>query len=309
MITIDNLSKSYGSAQVLHGLTFTVPDGQVTGFVGPNGCGKSTAMRCILGLDTPDEGHATFDGKDLEEYGNDRSSMVGALLEPTWYIPNHSARTHINSIATAAGISLERANDCLELVGLSHVAGRKIKSFSLGMKQRLGLAIALLGDPKHLILDEPVNGLDPEGVYWMRTLIRNSAAEGKAVLVSSHLLHEMELTADRLVLIGRGHLLGEHTMEEFLAGGTATVHIQVVDPASFYDAAASQPELSIQAHPQGVMDVSAEMAPEDLARTLGELARDTGAIVLQMQTQRQGLEQKFLHATSNAVEYRTGGHA
>ncbi|AHI03729.1 ABC transporter ATP-binding protein [Corynebacterium falsenii DSM 44353] len=307
MITVENLSKRYGDTQAFDDLTFSVPDGQVTGFLGPNGSGKSSTMRCILGLDNPSQGTVSFDGKDLDSYGSERPHVVGGLMEPTWYIPNHTASTHINSIAAAAGISLDRAEECLALVGLETVAKKKIKGFSLGMKQRLGLAIALLGDPKHLILDEPVNGLDPEGVHWMRQLIRSNAEQGRAVLVSSHLLNEMELTADRLVLIGRGKLIGEHSMDEFLNSGSATVRVRVADPAPFFDAAAANSAFTIDAKPNGIMDITADMAGDDLARVIGELARDTNAVVLELSQQRQGLEQRFLDTTNAAVDYRMGG--
>lgn len=304
MIAVKELTKKYGPTEVLHGLTFSVPDGQVTGFLGPNGSGKSSTMRCILGLDTIGKGEVTFDGQPLSAYRAQRPHIAGALLEPTWYMPGHSARAHIRSIAQAAGISQSRADECLELVGLAGVQKRKIKKFSLGMKQRLGLAVALLGDPKHLILDEPVNGLDPEGVHWMRELIRRSASEGRAVLVSSHLLHEMEVTADRLVVIGKGSLIGEYTMDEFLrTGAQPTIRMRVADPDSFVDATSRLEGINLTRRPDGSLEFASE-AP-DLDRHLGELARDTGAVVLEMTPQRAGLEQKFLDATGQAVEYRT----
>lgn len=304
MIAVKELTKKYGSTEVLHGLTFSVPDGQVTGFLGPNGSGKSSTMRCILGLDTIGRGEVTFDGQPLHAYRAQRPHIAGALLEPTWYMPGHSARTHIRSIAQAAGISQSRADECLEQVGLTGVQKRKIKKFSLGMKQRLGLAVALLGNPKHLILDEPVNGLDPEGVHWMRELIRRNASEGRAVLVSSHLLHEMELTADRLVVIGKGSLIGEYTMDEFLRSGTQpTIRMRVADSNAFIDAASRVDDINLTRQPDGSLEFVSE-AP-DLDRRLGELVRDTGAVVLEMTPQRAGLEQKFLDATGQAVEYRT----
>ena len=190
------------------------------------------------------------------------------------------------------------------MVGLTSAGKKKVGGYSLGMKQRLGLAVALLGDPQHLILDEPVNGLDPEGVHWMRGLIRRSAAEGRAVLVSSHLLHEMELTADRLVVIGKGSLIGEYTMDEFLrTGAQPTIRMRVADPDSFVDATSRLDGVNLTRQTDGSLEFASE-AP-DLDRRLGELARDTGAVVLEMAPQRAGLEQKFLDATGQAVEYRT----
>ncbi|WP_306516594.1 ABC transporter ATP-binding protein, partial [Corynebacterium sp.] len=209
MITVKQLTKKYGAKTAIKDLTFQVPDGAVTGFLGPNGSGKSTSMRCILGLDKPSSGQAFVDGTEFSRVRN-KPAQVGALLEATWFNPGRSGRAHLRVLAYGAGISAARVDECLELVGLSDAANKKIGGYSLGMKQRLGLAGALLGDPKHLILDEPVNGLDPEGVSWMRHTIRHLASEGRAVLVSSHLLSEMEQTADRLVVIGRGEMIGEY---------------------------------------------------------------------------------------------------
>ncbi|RAV34817.1 ATP-binding cassette domain-containing protein [Corynebacterium heidelbergense] len=311
MITVENLKKSYGGKEVLHGLSFHVPDGQVTGFLGPNGSGKSSTLRCILGLDRPDDGTVLFDGEPTtgEAIAKNRSSVVGALLEPTWYLPSHSAKTHAYAIARAAGLSTERADECLAMVGLTEVASKKIKTFSLGMKQRLGLAIALMGNPKHLLLDEPVNGLDPEGVHWMRGLIRQCAAQGRAVLVSSHLLHEMELTADRVVLIGRGSLLGEHTLSEFLSSaGSAgtTVRLRVQEQQQLMDAISQRADLNIRALPDGAAEISGQLPPQELAHTVGTLARDNGWVVTELTPSRAGLEQRYLDVTQNAVEYRAG---
>jgi len=212
MLTVTQLSKKYGSFTAVDSLSFEVPDGQVTGFLGPNGSGKSTTMRMCVGLENPTSGTATFDGTPFREL-SDPASMVGTLLDANWFHPGRSARAHLGYMAALQGVSMNHVDDTLERVGLGKVAKKRIGGYSLGMKQRLGLACAMVGQPKHLLLDEPVNGLDPEGVHWMRDRIREFAAGGCAVLVSSHLLSEMQLTADRLVVIGKGKLVGEGTVE------------------------------------------------------------------------------------------------
>ena len=196
MFEIRDLTKSYGRTRIIDDLSFTVPNGAVTGFLGPNGSGKSTTMRCMLGLDRIDRGEALIDGRSLTGY-RAPARLVGAMLDAGWMNPKLTARGHLRSVARAAALDDTRVDDCLALVGLESVAGKRIGGFSLGMKQRLGLATAMLGDPTHLVLDEPVNGLDPDGIRWIRRSIRAFADEGRSVLVSSHLLCEMEVTADR----------------------------------------------------------------------------------------------------------------
>lgn len=304
MIAVKELTKKYGSTEVLHGLTFSVPDGQVTGFLGPNGSGKSSTMRCILGLDTIGKGEVTFDGQPLSAYRAQRPHIAGALLEPTWYMPGHSARAHIRSIAQAAGISQSRADECLELVGLAGVQKRKIKKFSLGMKQRLGLAVALLGDPKHLILDEPVNGLDPEGVSWMRRIIRQLADDGRGLLVSSHLLSEMQQTADRLVLIGQGRLIGEQTLEEFLAGG-AHVEVECKEAVLLADSLRSR-GFQVDLDRERTLRVGVNNIPEHEVRAaIAATALEEKFAVTKLATTADNLEQRFLAATAGQQEYRS----
>lgn len=220
MFEIRNLTKSYGRTRIIDDLSFTVPNGAVTGFLGPNGSGKSTTMRCMLGLDRIDRGEALIDGRPLTGY-RAPARLVGAMLDAGWMNPKLTARGHLRSVARAAALDDTRVDDCLALVGLESVAGKRIGGFSLGMKQRLGLATAMLGDPTHLVLDEPVNGLDPDGIRWIRRSIRAFADEGRSVLVSSHLLCEMEVTADRLVIIGRGRLVGEWDKDELLRGNSS----------------------------------------------------------------------------------------
>lgn len=217
MFIVTDLTKNYGKKPVIDKVSFSVPDGAVTGFLGPNGSGKSTTMRCMLGLDRPASGTALVNGRPLTSYRTP-ARQVGAMLDATWMNPKLSARTHLRSIAQGAAISTPRADECLEIVGLGDVGKQKLGGFSLGMKQRLGLATALLGDPSHLVLDEPVNGLDPDGIRWIREMIRRLADEGRAVLVSSHLLAEMEMMADRLVIIGKGRMVGEWDKADLMEG-------------------------------------------------------------------------------------------
>lgn len=313
MITVTDLHKRYGSHSAVTGLSFTVPDSTVTGFLGPNGAGKSTTMRCLLGLDRPTSGSVTFDGAEFATLQN-KSSTAGALLDAAWFTPARSGRAHLRVLARGAGISDRRVEECLDIVGLQGAASKKVGGYSLGMKQRLGLASALLGDPKHLILDEPVNGLDPEGVSWMRHTIRALADEGRSVLVSSHLLSEMQLTADRLVVIGKGRMIGEYTMDEFLSGGSQVL-VETPDArrsealgtrlrdagftASFglADSGQSANELHISI-PEGSTDA-------EIRRAVAEIALTAGIPVTGLKAESADLESRFLAATADAQEYRT----
>ncbi|WP_246039401.1 ABC transporter ATP-binding protein [Glycomyces buryatensis] len=216
MIEVSNLSKRYRGGTAVDDLSFTVEPGRVTGFLGPNGAGKSTTIRLILGLDRPTSGHATVNGRPYASLARPLHE-VGALLEAGDLHPTRTAREHLRWLARSNGIGERRIGEVLEETGMAGAAGKRAKTFSLGMKQRLGVAAALLGDPGVLILDEPVNGLDPEGVVWIRNLMKRLAAEGRTVLVSSHLMAEMALTAQHLVVIGRGRLLVDEPMEKFLA--------------------------------------------------------------------------------------------
>lgn len=314
MITVKDLHKRYGRKDAVRDLSFTVPDATVTGFLGPNGSGKSTTMRCILGLDRPTAGTVTVDGSDFTTLP-DKTATVGALLEATWFSPARSGRSHLHVLARGAGIPDHRVEECLGIVGLTGAASKRVGGYSLGMKQRLGLAAALLGDPRHLILDEPVNGLDPEGVSWMRHTIRALAGQGRAVLVSSHLLSEMQLTADRLVVIGRGRMIGEYTMEEFLAGGSRVL-VETPSPqlsetlgarlreagfaASFgtEDGPRSAAELTVDI-PDGGTDA-------EVRRAVAEIALTASVPVTGLRAETANLESRFLAATADAQEYRTG---
>ena len=315
MITVTDLHKSYGRQHAVADLSFTVPDSTVTGFLGPNGAGKSTTMRCILGLDRPTSGTVTFDGADFTALAN-KPGTTGALLDATWFTPARSGRSHLRVLARGAGIPDRRVEECLEIVGLTDAAKKKVGGYSLGMKQRLGLAAALLGDPKHLILDEPVNGLDPEGVSWMRHTIRALASQGRSVLVSSHLLSEMQLTADRLVVIGKGRMIGEYSMDEFLAGG-ARVLIETPDArltdtlatrlrdagftASFglgEDSRSAQTAALTVDIPEGSTDA-------EVRRAVAEIALTASVPVTGLRAETANLEARFLAATADAQEYRT----
>lgn len=313
MITVEQLSKRYGKKTAVKNLNFHVPNGKVTGFLGPNGSGKSTTMRCIMGLDTPTSGHVAFSGTlpTGESYHNSfphlqrKSAVAGTVLDAHWFEPKRTGRNHLRVIAAGAGISERRVDECLELVGMEKAGKMKVGGYSLGMKQRLGLAAALLGDPQHLLLDEPVNGLDPEGVSWIRTVIRHLAQEGRAVLVSSHLLSEMQQTADRLVVIGRGELIGEYTMDEFLAEGTS-VHVECREAVLLADLL-RQKGLKVEIQPERTLSISISetMDDNDVRNHIAELALAQGYLITELRTEAANLEQRFLAATSNAQEYRT----
>lgn len=306
MIVVSQLSKKYGAELAVSNLSFTVPDGQVTGFLGPNGSGKSTTIRCILGLDTPTSGAVTF------THGQFSRLKAGAVLDVGWYAPNRSGRSHLLAIAAGAGITSVRVDQCLRLVGMADAAKHKIGGYSLGMKQRLGVATALLGDPQHLIFDEPINGLDPEGVSWMRSVIRQLAEEGRAVLISSHLLSEMEKTADRIVVIGKGKLIGEYPLEEFLAEGI-TVWVESSDHLRL---AACVDELGLRYRIEStntstnvVIAVPAGESERTVRMAVATKACKAGLPIYAMSCIRENLEQRFLAATAQAQEYRSEARA
>ncbi len=231
MIEARDLTKSYGGKVAVDHLSFTVQPGRVTGFLGPNGAGKSTTMRLILGLDRPQSGSATIDGKAYSELPNPLRT-VGALLEAKSVHPGRSARNHLLFLAQSQGLPAQRVGEVLDLVGLRAVAGKRAGTFSLGMSQRLGIAAAMLGDPQVLLLDEPVNGLDPEGVLWIRNLMKFLASEGRTILVSSHLMNEMAVTADHLIVIGRGKLIADSATADVIARSSEqSVRVRTPDAA------------------------------------------------------------------------------
>lgn len=306
MIEARDLTKRYGTKLAVDRLSFSVPSGAVTGFLGPNGAGKSTTMRMILGLDRPTSGAVTVDGHDYRTLAAPLRE-VGAVLSAGEVDGKRSARDHLAWVARAGGIARNRVSEVLELVGLTAEAGRKIGDYSLGMKQRLGIATALLGDPPVLLFDEPINGLDPEGIRWARTLMRALADEGRTVLVSSHLMSEMEATADHVIVIGRGRLIVATTMQELTSLGSGG-HVRVVSP---------QPERlrdvltaaggTVTATVNG--DGAFEVVGLDNVR-IGDLAAEAGLPLHELTPRRASLESTFMELTHESVEYRsTGGGA
>ncbi|MFI7703385.1 ABC transporter ATP-binding protein [Nonomuraea sp. NPDC049480] len=295
MIQLTGLTKRHGAVLAVDDLTFTVRPGLVTGFLGPNGAGKSTTMRMILGLDLPTSGTATVNGRLHRDLPHPLRE-VGSLLEAQAVHPHRTARKHLLYLAQTNKLPPARVDEVLDLVGLTDAANRRAGAFSLGMGQRLGIAAALLGDPPVLLLDEPVNGLDPEGVLWIRTLIRRLAAEGRTVLVSSHLMSEMALTADRLVVIGKGRLIAEADIGEFTEDGSAVL-VRTPEAASF----ARRLELSgahVQAGRDGEIVVTGMTAPD-----VGRLAAVEGVPLFELTPRRTSLEEAFMELTRDSVEY------
>lgn len=300
MFTVENLTKRYGRTIAVSDLSFQAPDGAVTGFLGPNGAGKSTTMRCMLGLDNIDGGSSLVDGKPLRAAPHP-AHVVGAVLDAGWYHPGRTAHGHLSVTAASAGIPASRVSEVLETVGLTPAAHRRVGGFSLGMKQRLGLASALLGDPQNLILDEPVNGLDPEGVHWMREVMRTAAKEGRCVLVSSHLLSEMQVVADRLVVIGQGSLIGEYSMDDFLAQGTKTIHVHSDDDATLESVLTGMGSQVTRTAEGLVLPIDAHI-PDSI--TVSRACQDTGILIHSLQESTPSLEENFLHLTETAAVYR-----
>jgi ABC-2 type transport system ATP-binding protein len=299
MIEATSLSKRYGATVAVDDLSFTVPSGQVTGFLGPNGAGKSTTMRLILGLDAPSSGSVTVSGR---RYAAFRYPLfeVGAMLEAKAFHGGRSARNHLLCLALSNGIRTGRVDEVLDLVGLSSAAGKRAGGFSLGMGQRLGIAAALLGDPPVLMLDEPVNGLDPEGVVWIRTLLKSLAAEGRTVFLSSHLMSEMALTADRLIIIGRGRLIAQTTMADFLDGGSGGSVRARSPQAGTLAAALRGAGAAIASQDGDILTVTGVSSD-----TVGELARANRVTLLELSAQQASLEDRYLELTKDSADYTT----
>ena len=298
-IEVRRLVKHYGKTVAVDDLSFDVHPGQVTGFLGPNGAGKSTTLRMILGLDEPTSGTALVNGQPFASHHRPLFE-VGALLDPKSFHPGRSARNHLNVLALANGIDQTRVDAVLDLVGLTSVAAKRAGGFSLGMGQRLGIASALLGDPSILILDEPINGLDPDGILWVRNLLRSLAAEGRTVLVSSHLMSEMALTADHLVVIGQGRLLADDTVDGFVAAnGPNTVHVRSPESERLAALLATHGASALAPAP-GVLDVTG--ASTDL---VGDVAAAHGITIHELSLQQVTLEEAFMELTHDSVEYRT----
>lgn len=299
VIEAQHLGKTFGSKPAVVDLSFVVQPGSVTGFLGPNGSGKSTTMRLMLGLDRG-KGRTTFDGKTFDEFKHPMRN-IGSLLEAKPFHPTRKARNHLRMLAAANQIPTSRVDEVLEMVGLTSVAGGKPRKFSLGMGQRLGIAAALLGDPHTLILDEPSNGLDPQGITWLRNLLKHLAAEGKSVFVSSHLLQEMAVLADELVVIGRGVMLANGKVSDFVKASTrGTVSLTSPDQGILVPA--------ITALGGSVTGEGAELTIVGVtAEQIGDAARDVQARIHQLVTNEATLEEAFLDATGFSEEFKGGG--
>ncbi|MGW0394919.1 ABC transporter ATP-binding protein [Streptomyces sp. NPDC003042] len=302
MITLDRLTKRYGDKTAVSDLSFEINPGKVTGFLGPNGAGKSTTMRMIVGLDAPTTGRALIGGKP---YGSLRHPLreVGALLDARAGHPGRSAHHHLLGMARSNGIPASRVAQVLETVGLTEVAKKRIGSFSLGMGQRLGIAAALLGDPKVLLFDEPVNGLDPDGVRWVRELMRSLAAEGRTVFVSSHLMSEMQETADHLVVIGRGKVIVDAPIEEVIAGSSLNaVKVRTTQP----DVLRRELVRSGMSVEQGGGTAPGELiVVGGSLEQIGDVAFSNQVPVHELSLRKASLEQAYMELTASSVEYTT----
>lgn len=297
MIEVRDLTKRYGDKVAVDDLSFTVRPGVVTGFLGPNGAGKSTTMRVILGLDRPTAGQTLVEGRSYRNF-TQPLRHVGALIESNALHPGRSARNHLRVAAYSNGIPMSRVDEMLERVGLASVAKRRVRTYSLGMRQRLGIAAALLGDPAVLLFDEPVNGLDVDGVRWVRHLVRDLAAEGRTVLVSSHLLGEIQQTADHLVVIGRGRLIADAATQEVLAGsGRRAVRVRTSNPEELGRA---------MARIGGDVDLLGDgtlVVTGVTAETIGGAARELNLTVHELSELSTSLEQVYLELTADSVDY------
>ena len=298
MIEVHALSKRYGGKLAVDNLSFTVRPGHVTGFLGPNGAGKSTTMRMIVGLDHPTAGAATVDGRRYRDHPAPLRK-VGALLEAKSVHKARSAHDHLLALAQTHGIPAKRVDEVLAMVGLESVARRRAGGFSLGMAQRLGIAGVLLGDPRVMLFDEPVNGLDPDGVLWVRTLLKTLAAEGRTVLVSSHLMSEMAVTADHLVIIGRGRLLADTSVEELIARiAVGSVVVRSPHATDLRELLVGQGATVTNAAP-GVLQVGGLTAEQ-----IADLAVERRLALHELAPERASLEQAYMQLTRDAVEYR-----
>ncbi|MFF7194162.1 MULTISPECIES: ATP-binding cassette domain-containing protein [unclassified Streptomyces] len=301
MIELQGLTKRYGDKTAVDNLTFTVRPGVVTGFLGPNGAGKSTTMRMMLGLDNPTSGNVRIDGQHYAQL-SEPLKYIGALLDAKAIHGGRTAYNHLLCLAQSNRIPRHRVDEVLETVGLTAVAKKRSKGFSLGMGQRLGIAGALLGDPEILMFDEPVNGLDPEGIHWIRNLMKGLAAQGRTVFVSSHLMSEMALTAEHLIVIGRGRLMADTSMADFIEKNSRSyVRIRTPQPERLKDVLATAGFT-----PVTTSDGTFEIQDGDTAQ-LGELAAQHQVVLHELSPQRASLEEAFMQLTADSVEYHAGG--
>jgi ABC-2 type transport system ATP-binding protein len=299
MIKVEHLQKHYRKKVAVNDISFTVQTGKVTGFLGPNGAGKSTTMRLMLGLDSG-EGKTTYDGKPLHAY-NRPAQVVGILLEAKAFHPTRLAARHLSVLATAGNIPHQRVAEVLDIVGLSEVAKKRPGKFSLGMAQRLGIAAAILGKPKYLILDEPANGLDPEGIAWLRQFLKDYADEGNAVFVSSHLLSEMSQMADNVVVIGKGKLIADTSIQELISGSAHSNVFVRADKLTRLEGLLKQESLDYEREAGGFKVNGAS------TDKLGKLAFESGIPILELANRNASLEEAFLELTEGSEEYHTGG--
>jgi len=298
-MSAENLTKTYGPKTAVDGISFTVEPGKVTGFLGPNGAGKSTTMRMIVGLDRPTAGIVTVNGRP---YARHRSPLteVGALLEAKAVHTGRSATNHLRAVAATHGLGRGRVEEVIEMTGLQTVAGKRVGGFSLGMGQRLGIAAALLGDPRTLILDEPVNGLDPEGVLWVRTLMRELAGQGRTIFLSSHLMSEMALTADHILVIGRGRIIADASVADIIARSSGTTVLVRSPHAAQLIELLRGPDVTCTAMEPGAVEVAGTTA-----QVIGEAAAAAGLVLHELAPRTGTLEDSYMSLTADAVEYHS----
>lgn len=306
MIEARGLTKHYGAKKAVDNVSFTIQPGQITGFLGPNGAGKSTSMRLMVGLDRPDSGSVTINGQNYASFAAPLAE-VGVLLDAKGVHPGRSAKSHLRALAATHGIPERRVNEVIEMAGLEAVAGKRVGGFSLGMGQRLGIAAALLGDPRVLILDEPVNGLDPDGVLWVRNLLKHLAGEGRTVLLSSHLMSEMAQIADHVIVLGRGRVVADAPMQVLLSGGAARVTVRSPRAAELaslvLDGSAGVAGIEIEplAGPNGDGFTALGLSSE----RIGEVAAANGIVLHELTTVGTSLEEAYMSLTRGELEYTT----
>ncbi|HEY5045058.1 MAG TPA: ABC transporter ATP-binding protein [Solirubrobacteraceae bacterium] len=300
MIDVRGVTKRYGEKIAVDDLSFSVAPGIVTGFLGPNGAGKSTTMRLILGLDAPTKGTVRVNGCAYRELSAPLHE-VGAMLEAHAIHTGRSAYNHLLALAQTHGIPRSRVEEVIELVGLSEVARKRVGGFSLGMGQRLGVAAALLGDPATVILDEPANGLDPEGIHWIRNLLKRLASEGRTVFLSSHLMSEMAQTADHLIVIGRGRLIADTSVAEFVrrASSDTNVRVRCTRAPELREALARREDVEVQSTEEGLLEVGGLTGQQ-----IGEIALQAQIVISELTPQQASLEEAFMSLTGESVEYR-----
>lgn len=297
MLEVQELTKRYGATLAVDALSFRAEPGRVLGFLGPNGAGKTTTLRTLLGLTLPTSGRATVDGQSYRSL-DDPISQVGAVLEGPQFHPGRTGRNHLRMLAMAAGIPSGRVDELLRLVDLDGAGGKRVKGYSLGMRQRLSLAAALLGDPRALVLDEPANGLDPQGIRWLRDFLRGQAAEGRTVLISSHVLAEVAQTVDEVVVVNRGRLVAQGSLDELTQGAAAPVWVRSPDAQRLRDALGAK---DIVAEP-GEAGSDWLRVPDASLETVGTTAAEHGIAVFELYRPRQSLESVFFELTSETED-------